>query len=990
MRQGHQGGWVAAMGIRKVAVIGILTGSMNKESLNDIIYRKMALLISSCWFFITNSLILLVSILARQAFRIFKIEDSSRKDDSKVLAMKDSRRLELVPNITELEEKDYEFLHDKETPSFSFKFQYQISEERRGSNGEAVVPIPQKEGPMIPVAKGKESSITTNISKYHFLSNKDFSEVVQEPEVKTFHVEESNIFSKTNYFYDKDTLDNRSDNSLPSAKDFQQSAVKAVDVDNFLKKQGELEDVLSTENKLLGKENATNSETSSLSEKEIGFLFSKYLQEPYVENVSIDSLNAIRKLGKSEDVLLIEKQLLEKEMALNSKTSSLGEKEVMDGTRLLSEDFSSFDSDFESLSLSDGYSVKDFIIDSGSEGLLSERDFVGYKLKSDTTGDSTKTHSYKAEVLKIHRLKEDQLPSSDAGSTVYRGCFPYIGNRINSKNIHSDDVWSENGLSIPESDKKELNEGDAESREVRKFKETRWPGSNALHVEFTDSGDVEHCSIKNIGSFRKSLDEVVSANVSANPETILEGLDERKMHNFEETSSESSNTRCDGSTGSPLRPIHLADQEDAMELIRGMDELVQKSEVGSEKKPPEKDLKKSEENNLKDLNDEDFDELESLWEHQDLIEQLKMELRKAKAIGLPTILEESESPKTVEDLKPWKIDEQFLHEDPMDELPKFYRSYRERMRNFDILNYQKMYAIGFLQLKDPLQSWGSQKPSIPTITSIISQVFWPCHRKSNMDPSEKFIKELWNDLETVYVGQTCLSWEFLRWQYEKTRELPESDPYRSHQYNQVAGEFQQFQVIVQRFIEDESFQGPRLPNYVKNRCILRNLLQVPVIEEDFLKDKMEEQRNGNDVITSEMLEDIMEESIRIFWKFVKADKDETPAILKGLVGSQVELQNPSDYEVMMDIEAILQKKEKKLKDILRTGNCLVKKFKKPKEDRPNQDLFFSQVDLKLVARVLKMSRITTDQLLWCHKKLKMITSVDRKIHREPAFLLFPC
>nr|XP_010939496.1 uncharacterized protein LOC105058318 [Elaeis guineensis] len=986
------------MGIRKVAVIGAFTGSMKKESLNDIIYSKMALLISSCWFLITNSLILLLRIIARQAFRIFKIEDSSQKDDYKVLAMNDSRRLELVPNMTELEGKDYEFLKDKEKPSFSFKFQYQISEEQRGSNDEPVVPIPQKGGPMIPVTKGKESSITTNISKYHFLSDNDFSEFVQEPDVKTFHGEESYISSETNFLYDKDALHNRSDNSLLSAKDFQQSAVKAVDISE-LNKQGGSENVLSVKNKLLNKEKATNSESSSLSEKEVGFLFSKYLQEPHVENVTTDNLNDIRKLGRSEDVILIKKKLLEKEMALNSKTSSFGEREGMDSARFLSEGFSGFDSESESLSLSDGYSVKDLTMDSDSEAFLSERDFVGCEHKSDTTEASTNTDRHKAELLEIHKLKEDQLPSyynSDAGSADYKGCFPNIENGINFKNIHSDDVWSENGLSKPVSDKKETNEGESESREVRKFRETKWPASNALHIEFTDSSDVEHYSIKNIGSFRKRLDEVPFANVSANPETILEGLDEKeaeyyaKIRTFEKTSLESSNTRCDGSTGSPLRPIHLADKRAAMEPVREMDELVQKSELESEKKSPEKGIKKSQENNLKDLNDEDFDELESLWEHQDLIEQLKMELRKAQAIGLPTILEESESPKTIEDLKPWKIDEQFLHEDPMDELHEFYKSYREMMRNFDILNYQKMYAIGFLQLKDPLQSWGPQKPSIPTITSIISQVFWPFHRKSNADPSEKFIKELWNDLETVYVGQTCLSWEFLRWQYEKTRELPESDPYRSHQYNQVAGEFQQFQVIIQRFIENESFQGPRLANYVKNRCILRNLLQVPVIQEDFLKDKMEKQRSGNDVITSERLEDIMEESIRIFWKFVKADKDDTPAILKGIVGTKVELQNPSDYELMMDIEAILQKKEKKLKDILRTGNCLVKKFKKPKEDRSNLDLFFSQIDLKLVARVLKMSRITTDQLVWCHKKLNKIAFVDRKIHREPAFLLFPC
>ncbi|KAA8547987.1 hypothetical protein F0562_004416 [Nyssa sinensis] len=264
---------------------------------------------------------------------------------------------------------------------------------------------------------------------------------------------------------------------------------------------------------------------------------------------------------------------------------------------------------------------------------------------------------------------------------------------------------------------------------------------------------------------------------------------------------------------------------------------------------------------------EDSNKLESLWEHQELIEQLKMELRKVRATGLPTILEESESPKMMEDLKPWKIDGKFQHEDRIDELQKLYKSYSERMRKFDILNYQKMYAIGFLQLKDPLQSMSSQKSSVPAITSLLSQNLrlWK-RRKSETDPMMKFIKELQSDLEMVCVGQMCLSWEFLQWQYGEALELWESDPRGVHRYNEVAGEFQQFQVLMQRFMEDEPFQGPRVQNYVKSRCVLRHLLQIPVIREDTLKDKKTARRreNGDYAITSAMLVEIIEESIRIF------------------------------------------------------------------------------------------------------------------------------
>lgn len=115
--------------------------------------------------------------------------------------------------------------------------------------------------------------------------------------------------------------------------------------------------------------------------------------------------------------------------------------------------------------------------------------------------------------------------------------------------------------------------------------------------------------------------------------------------------------------------------------------------------------------------------------------------------------------------------------------------------------------------------------------STSPQSFWLVRRKSNSNPSEKLIKELQSDLEMVYVGQTCLSWEFLRWQYEKAKEMSQLfDPVGHHSYNQAAGEFQQFQVITQRFTENEAFQGPRLPNYIENRCLLHNLLLVPVLK----------------------------------------------------------------------------------------------------------------------------------------------------------------
>ena len=64
-------------------------------------------------------------------------------------------------------------------------------------------------------------------------------------------------------------------------------------------------------------------------------------------------------------------------------------------------------------------------------------------------------------------------------------------------------------------------------------------------------------------------------------------------------------------------------------------------------------------------------------------------------------------------------------------------------------------------------------------------------------------------------------------------------------------------------------------------------------------------RKGADIdtITSDMLVDIMEESIRIFWRFVRADKPES----KGRKGNNVELQNPEESQLFMEIRKSLQK-----------------------------------------------------------------------------------
>lgn len=228
----------------------------------------------------------------------------------------------------------------------------------------------------------------------------------------------------------------------------------------------------------------------------------------------------------------------------------------------------------------------------------------------------------------------------------------------------------------------------------------------------------------------------------------------------------------------------------------------------------------------------------------------------------------------MDDLKPRKIDEKFHGR--IGEFDEF-KNYSVRMRNFDILNNQKLNVLRLLQSKKPPKSFSSCK-------SFRSHNLLRC--KSNkdsdfFDPISAKFRELHSELEVVYVGQLCLSWEFLKWQYAKALELWKS-PYKTATYNEVAGKFQKFKVYLLRFVEGEcSEERTRVENYVNNRYKMSLLLQVPVVRGDSLKDTRKTRRKGRDdgeIISSDGLVEKLEESITTMWQFIRADKYASSAI----------------------------------------------------------------------------------------------------------------
>jgi hypothetical protein len=360
-----------------------------------------------------------------------------------------------------------------------------------------------------------------------------------------------------------------------------------------------------------------------------------------------------RKLGRKrrsiKKEMLSEKPKLSSSSSSPSTVSSTEKGRWTPSGRHASEDFSGFDSDSQS-SVSDGYSVKDLVVDSDNDWFLSEKEPDNSPHKTYSTEESTNLLRYTSKLMDhLKGLEKSQAQSFYGSETDSRNSAVQI-----SYNHHQPDEVNE---LLENNYKPEFDVLNHEESERVKFKEI--VGLNETHIEnnrlFARLVTKEDLSKETQISISSQEDEAMSG--------FLDGENHMEASNEYGTIS----PRKDFVTEKPTQDTEKIDSHQSKSTDKG------------------KEL----------LDEEEEDELESLWEHQDLIEQLKMEIKKARAIGLPTILEESETPKTtIEEFKAWHFDEKFLREDPMDELNKFYKSYRERMRKFDILNYQKMYAVG--------------------------------------------------------------------------------------------------------------------------------------------------------------------------------------------------------------------------------------------------------------------------------------------------------
>ncbi|KAK8487387.1 hypothetical protein V6N13_093146 [Hibiscus sabdariffa] len=300
-----------------------------------------------------------------------------------------------------------------------------------------------------------------------------------------------------------------------------------------------------------------------------------------------------------------------------------------------------------------------------------------------------------------------------------------------------------------------------------------------------------------------------------------------------------------------------------------------------------------------------------------------------------------------------------------------YEKYCERMLFFDRIIAQQVKNTGST---NPSPKFASKKLSSPLSCLSLKKIEEP---NEDTEHLQLPTKDPYNDLEIAYVAQICLTWEALHCQYTQLTQIVLCQPDNPACYNHSAQLLQQFQVLLQRFIENEPFQdGLRAEIYARARHVLPKLLQIPNIQGSDQKAKVEEESDYL-VLAPDIIK-IIESVILTFQLFVKIDKKK-----HSLFGNQNPMATP-----LQQVQSLLEKKGMKLKELRKKRKGWKKKsWPLTQDDVP---LLFGLIDIKIISRVLRTASISKEQLFWCEEKIKKLDLCDGKLQRDPSPILFPC
>ncbi|XP_020270176.1 uncharacterized protein LOC109845345 [Asparagus officinalis] len=259
-----------------------------------------------------------------------------------------------------------------------------------------------------------------------------------------------------------------------------------------------------------------------------------------------------------------------------------------------------------------------------------------------------------------------------------------------------------------------------------------------------------------------------------------------------------------------------------------------------------------------------------------------------------------------------------------------------------------------------------------------------CHKLSTKPKSYAMgRRDPYQELESAYAAQICLAWEALSWNYENFRQKNSKNideglgcPAR------IAQEFQQFQVLLQRFIENEPYEfGKRPEVYARRRMSSPKLLHVPEFR-DSEGDEGKDSNESSNISSVEFLV-LLEECIRTFMKFLKADKEKCGDKIKSFIKRKSISVDPIFLRFLKKSN---RRKKMKIIDIGRRRKCIRRRKLAEEEE---MKILMGLIDLKIVSRVLRMDGISNEQLHWCEEKMSRVRVGDGKMQRDSSPLFFP-
>ncbi|CAD5182762.1 unnamed protein product [Musa acuminata subsp. malaccensis] len=290
-----------------------------------------------------------------------------------------------------------------------------------------------------------------------------------------------------------------------------------------------------------------------------------------------------------------------------------------------------------------------------------------------------------------------------------------------------------------------------------------------------------------------------------------------------------------------------------------------------------------------------------------------------------------------------------------------FRRYDEERMLFDRFSAQKLTETeSFRSIRFQPRSMSER---------LVHRLTTPKKEEGGRDP--------YQELEAAYVSQICLAWEALNWNYNNIRQRSATgDGERASCTVCVAQQFQQFQVLLQRFIENEPCERGRRPEvFARTRISAPKLLQVPEFREA--------DEGKEDVVSSTEFLAILVDAIRTFLSFLQADKENPCQMLRAFIKRKSSSVNSTLLHVLRRAN---KKKKMRLKDIMKRRRCLERKRSNGDEET---DVLMGLIDMKIVSRILRMPEISQEQLRWCEKELTRVRIWDGKVLRDSSPLPFP-